>query len=530
MGCLPHVRIKSHMLKEMCMQLVSHVSPFLAGTVHSEPPDTGTNLEPPVFSLKYFPMYQANAAYIRGSTPLSSFIRNILLVVVYLFLVILLFDTIRIACLLKDEFSYPSPCIHSGLIYMVTLAMRLSTRFLFPLLLCATFHFVIKKRAHMDYVDPVMEELEKPENEAFLSKVVHTFIDSDSGETNSRKILEQLFQNYRTDLSVMCISSILEGMCLSLIMIGLGAHHYSKDIFSGSNGLKLLTIFDTIACLVLNSFCGMMLAFFFFELKLMYPFQSILKSWNVTSCDENSKARPTQGLQDKAKMALDHLTSSWCMIDIFMSIGAGLISILLIASAASGLPLSCGVRVSPNQLETDAQIQWLWFVIFTLFSHVLATSVFAIPLMRPVGITLEILGVVFIFCTYEERVAYSQYLQILYAILPACYCFWYHSFRIVNELKFIYYSTGPKTTHIRNLATSSSLLFLLSISIAVSIYTDYTSLAPVNSHTCTTGWEFEGGGFPVTYMRYKEGGRDLQYCMCSGPSAKSVCTCFSRLS
>lgn len=480
----------------------------------------------PAFSLRSILIYKACAAYIRGSTPLSSFIRNILLVVVYLFLIILLFDTIRIACLLKDEHSYPSSCIHNGLIYMVTLTMRLSTRFIFPLLLCATFHFVIKKRAaHMDDVDPVMVELEKPENQAFLHRVVDTFIDSDSVQTNSRGILDQLFQSYKTDLSVMCISSILEGMSLTLIMTGLGAHHYSKDIFLGSNGLKVLAIFDTIACLVLNSFCGMMLAFFFFELKLMYLLQSILKASNESSCDENPNAKPTQGLQEKAKKALDHLSSSWCIIDIFMNIGAGLVSILLIASAASGLPLSCGVRVSPDQLDSDAQIQWLWFVIITLFSHLLATSVFAIPLMRPVGVTLEILGIVFVFFTYEERAAFSQYLQILYAIFPACYCFWYHSFRIVNELKFIYYSTGPITVHIQHLATSLSLLSLLSIGVAVSIFTEYTGLAPVNSHM--PWWEFRGGGFPVTYTCNEEGGNGLQYCMCSGLSAKSVCTCFS---
>ena len=524
----------SHLWKEMYMYMCDTVasskcqSIFLAGPLPG-PIDTEPDPQPPVFSLQYIPLYQANAAYISGLTALSSFIRNILLVVVYLFLVILLFDTIRIACLLKDERSYPSSCIHNGLIYMVTLTLRLSTRFLFPFLLCATFHFVIKKRAaHMYDVDPVMEELEKPENQQFLRKVVHTFIDFDSVETSSRGILQRLFQSYSTDLSVMCISSILEGMSLSLILTGLGAHHYSKDIFAGSNGLKLLAVFDTIACLVLNSFCGMMLAFFFFELKLIYLFQSILKSSNGNSCDENPTARPTKELQRKAKIALDHLSSSWCIIDIFMNIGAGLVAILLITSAASGLPLSCGVRVNPDQLESDAQIQWLWFVIFTLFSRLLANSVFAIPLMRPVGVTLEILGVAFVFCTYENRAAYSQYLQILYAISPACYCFWYHSFRIVNELKFIYYSTGPKTLHIRHLATSSSLLCLLSLSVAVSIYTEYTSLAPVNSHKVQ--WEFDGGGFPVTFMRYKEGGNELEYCMCSGPSAKSVCTCFSPTS
>ena len=509
----------------MCLYAdsVLHACVFPTAADVSPKPIVVEPRQPPVFSLKYIPLYQASAAYIRGSTPLSSFIRNILLVMVYLFLIIMLFDTIRIACLLKDEISYPSSCIHSGLIYIVTLTMRLLTRFLFPLLLCATFHFVIKKRAHMDDVDPVMEELEKPSNQKFLTEVVYTFIDSDTVGTSSRAILRQLFQNYATDLNVMCVSSILEGITLSLVMTGLGAHHYSKDIYSGSNGLKILTIFDTIACLVLNSFCGMMLAFFFFELKLMYLFQSILKSQNGIFTDE--QARSIKGLQEKAKTAFDHLSSSWCMIDIFMNLGAGLVSILLIASAASGLPLSCGVRVNPDQLEADAQIQWFWFVIITVFTHLLATSVFIIPLMRPVGITLEILGVLFVFCTYEERAAYSQYLQILYAIFPACYCFWYHSLRIVNELKFIYYSSGQKTLHIRNLFTSSSLLLLLSVCVAVSIYTDYTSLAPLDSHA--TGWE--GGGFPVTYMRYREGGRGLQYCMCSGLSENSVCTCFSHL-
>lgn len=521
----------SHLWKEMYMYMCDTVasskcqSIFLAGPLPG-PIDPEPEPQPPVFSLQYIPLYQANAAYISGLTALSSFIRNILLVVVYLFLVILLFDTIRIACLLKDERSYPSSCIHNGLIYMVTLTLRLSTRFLFPFLLCATFHFVIKKRAaHMYDVDPVMEELEKPENQQFLRKVVDTFIDFDSVETSSRGILQRLFQSYSTDLSVMCISSILEGMSLSLILTGLGAHHYSKDIFAGSNGLKLLAVFDTIACLVLNSFCGMMLAFFFFELKLIYLFQSILKSWNGNSCDENPTARPTKELQRKAKIALDHLSSSWCIIDIFMNIGAGLVSILLITSAASGLPLSCGVRVNPDQLESDAQIQWLWFVIITLFSHLLVTSVFFIPLVRPVGITLQILGVLLIFCTYEERAAYAQYLQVLYVIFPACYCFWYHFAIVAYEFLFTYRCKDHKHIHVKKMVYSISLILLLVAAVLASVYTEYTSLAVSKEHDDTLPCHIFRFSGALACPRADKGSFQKS-CTCS---EGQVCACLSYI-
>ena len=239
-----------------------------------------------------------------------------------------------------------------------------------------------------------------------------------------------------------------------------------------------------------------MLSFCSFEMKLKYTITAMLEAENLVTADfdldpDQSNVKLTESLKGEAEKTVNRLALNWCAVDIFMHLGTGLFSILLITSATSGLPLSCGVRVNQDQLESDAQIQWLWIVVFTLFAHLLATSVFFIPLVRPVGITLEILGVLVIFFTYEERVAYSQYLQVLYAIFPACYCFWYHFAIATYEFLFTYRCKNHKHLHVKKMVYSISLILLLVVAVLASVYTEYMSLAPnCKEHEMTVSGHF----------------------------------------
>ena len=441
-------------------------------------------------NLSHFLEYSLIAGWFKENQRLPNLIRNSVLVTLYTFLVIQLFATAKIAYLLHNGQSYPSTCNHSGLIFLVTLSLRYFTRFVFPLLLTLQFHYVLRRlNLAVNRGWKFLQEIQKDDNFNVLQKVALILINIQIDTTQpvnvrKKKILQRAREDFSDDLHAMCLSSILEGFLLTLALVGLGAVHYEEEIFPNIAGLSVLGFFDIISCLVLKMFCSLMLAFCFLELKLKYTITAMLEAENLVTEDSDMDAAQTtvtltDSLKIEAEKTVTRLALNWSAVDIFMHLGTGVFSILLITSATSGQPLSCGVRVRPYQLETDAQIEWLWFVIVTVFSHLLATSIFIIPLMRCVGVTLEILGVLFIYCMYQEQAAYSQYLQILYAIFPACYCFWYHFAIVAYEFLFTYRCKTQKHLHFKKMVYSISLILLLVVAILVAVYTEYTNLSHV---------------------------------------------------
>ena len=465
--------------------------------------------------------------YIAGWWP--NLIRNSVLVTLYIFLVIQLFATAKIAYLLHDRPSYPATCNHSGLIFVVTVMLRCITRFVFPLLLTLQFHYVLcRLNLAVDRGRKFLQEIQKDENFNVLQKVALILINIQIDTTHpvtkqKKKILKRVREDFSDDLHAMCLSSILEGFLLTFALIGLGAVHYEEEIYPNKTGLFMLKCFDVISCLVLNIFCSLMLAFCFLELKLKYTITAVLEAENLVTADSVVDVTLRSSLKIEAEKIVNRLALNWCAADIFMHLGTGVFSILLITSATSGQPLSCGVRVRPYQLETDAQIEWLWFVIVTVFSHLLATSIFIIPLMRPVGITLEILGVLFIYCMYQEQAAYSQYLQILYAIFPACYCFWYHFAIIAYEFLFTYRCKNRKDVHFKKMVYSISLLLLLALAILAAVYTEYTNLAVDRDvdHAEALSGNFKKDSLAYTFLTDR--GSFQEKCTCEG----QVCACLS---
>ena len=435
--------------------------------------------QPLVLNPTHFLLYRN--LYIAGWWP--NLIRNSVLVTLYIFLVIQLFATAKIAYLLHDRPSYPATCNHSGLIFVVTVVLRCITRFVFPLLLTLQFHYVLcRLNLAVDRGWKFLQEIQKDENFNVLQKVALILINIQIDTTHpvnkqKKKILQRVREDFSGDLHAMCLSSILEGFLLTFALIGLGAVHYEEETYPNKTGLFMLKCLDIISCLVLNIFCSLMLAFCFYELKLKYTITAVLEAENLVTADSVVNVTLRGSLKIEAEKIVNRLVLNWCAADIFMHLGTGVFSILLIISAVTGLPLSCGVWVHPDQLETDTQIQWLYFVMVTVLSHLLATSIFIIPLMRPVGITLEILGVLFIYYMYQEQAAYSQYLQILYAIFPACYCFWYHFAIVAYEFLFTYRCKTQKHLHFKKMVYSISLILLLVVALLVAVYTEYTNLA-----------------------------------------------------
>ena len=466
-----------------------------------EPPEEANYEETLKLNPMHFLEYRLLAGWFKEDQQLPNLIRNSVLVTLYILLVIQLFATAKVAHLLHNRSSYPSTCKHSGLIFIVTVSLRYSIRFVFPLLLTLGFHYVLKRlNVVVRRGQKFLEELQLDKNFNVLRKIALILFNIHVDETKpmaeqKKKILQRAREDFADDLHAMCLSSLFEGVLLTLAVIGLGAVHYPAVVYPNMVGLSLLGLFDIISCLVLSGFCSLMLAFCFLEMKLKYTITAMLEAESLVTGDFGSDATQqtvtlTESLKGEGEKTLNRLTLIWCAVDIFMHLGTGLFSILLIISATSGLPLSCGVKVSPDQLESDAQIQWLWFVIITLFSHLLVTSVFFMPLVRPVGITLQILGVLLIFCTYEERAAYAQYLQVLYVIFPACYCFWYHFAIVAYEFLFTYRCKDHKHIHVKKMVYSISLILLLVAAVLASVYTEYTSLAVSKEHDDTLSCHF----------------------------------------
>ena len=505
------------------------------------PPGTPEPTEQPEQQLElkptHFLEYRLLAGWFEENQQLPKLICNSVLITLYIFLVIQLFATAKVAHLLHGRPSYPSTCNHSGLIFMVTVSLRYMTRFVFPLVLTLQFHYVLGRlNLAADKGRRFLEELQKDKNFTVLQKIALILfnIQVDTSQpmaVHKKKILQRAREDFADDLHAMCLSSLFEGFLLTLAVIGLGAVHYPSVIYPNKIGLSLLGYFDVISCLVLTIFCTLMLAFCFLELKLKYTITAMLEAENLVTADFDIDAtqptvKLTDSLKGEAEKIVNCLALNWCAVDIFMHLGTGLYSILLITSATSGLALSCGVEVKSYQLESDAQIQWLWFVIIALFAHLLATSVFVIPLVRPVGITLEILGVLIIFCMYEERAAYSQYLQILYAIFPACYCFWYHFAIIVYEFLFTYRCKNHKHAHVKKMVYSIGLILLLVVAVLASVYTEYTSLAPDCKEREGT---MSGSFFMSSLARSCPSGKGSFQEMCTC-SKGQVCACLSYFS
>ena len=495
--------------------------------------------EPAILSLTRFLEYRL-LGYISKHPRATKLGRNIVLMMIYAFFIIQLVETALVSRLLENKVSFPSKCYHSGLAFVLTVTLRSLTRCLFPLVLSMNFHHVISKRfmkgqffddqSHKTFI----WEIEQEENFDVVRKVIYLFGDellamAVKSKKDIKVLLTHLRKEFEADMHMMCITSILEGVILTLGIMSLGALEYSvADIPNKMtmNGTNILKLFDVASCLFLNIFGGLMLSIFFFEFKIKFLISSIINAESL-SCKHkeiDTKAKLNDDLKKKSIFMVDAISSNWCFVEILLYLGCAFYSVLLVIASASGLPLSCGIVMEKADFYEELQVHWLWTVILITFFHLLATSIFAIPLVRPVGIILEVAGILFLYVTFEgSATSFTRYMQILYAIFPLCYIFWYQVVTIVHEFAFAYCAKGFIYAHVRRLAFCITLLMAMIVAVGFSIYNEYLLLGMQGSDS------FDRNTPQKTFNRICDTGAGIfsEYCVCNS-DRDPFCSCLSK--
>ena len=186
-----------------------------------EPPE-GANYEE---TLKLNPMHILEYRLLTGRFKEHQqfpIIRNLVLVTLYILLIIQLFATAKVAHLLHNRSSYPSTCKHSGLIFIVTMSLRYSILFVFPLLLTLQFHYVLERlNPVVDRGQKFLEELQLDRNFNVQRKIALILFNIHVDETKpvaeqKKKILQRAREDFAVDLHAMCLSSLCEGVLLTL--------------------------------------------------------------------------------------------------------------------------------------------------------------------------------------------------------------------------------------------------------------------------------------------------------------------------
>ena len=502
-------------------------------------PDPPVPPEPAILSLTRFFEYRL-LGYVSKHPRATKLGRNIVLMMIYAFIIIQLVETALVSRLLENKVSFPSKCYHSGLAFVLTVTLRSLTRCLFPLVLSMNFHHVISKRfmkgqffddqSHKTFI----WKIEQEENFDVVRKVIYLFGDellamAVKSKKDIKVLLTHLRKEFEADMHVMCITSILEGVILTLGIMSLGALEYSvADIPNKMtmNGTNILKLFDVASCLFLNIFGGLMLSIFFFEFKIKFLISSIINAESL-SCKHkeiDTKAKLNDDLKKKSMFMVDAISSNWCFVEILLYLGCAFYSVLLVIASASGLPLSCGIVMEKADFYEELQVHWLWTVILITFFHLLATSIFAIPLVRPVGIILEVAGILFLYVTFEgSATSFTRYMQILYAIFPLCYIFWYQVVTIVHEFAFAYCTKGFIYVHVRRLAFCITLLMAMVVAVGFSIYNEYLLLGMQGSDS------FDRNTPQKTFNRICDTGAGIfsEYCICNS-DRDPFCSCLSK--
>ena len=457
---------------------------------------------------------------------------KVMLVILVIFWILEILGTATTARLLEHVHSSPFECHHKGLIFCLTTGLRALTRCLFPLALTIAFYYVLKERAKGPAIDKLMKELEKKEHCKLLRRVVYIFVDSHLAvQRDNMKVLREMRENLSDDLHAMCITALFSGILLTLPLMELGATNFPHNTYHIS-GIRFLQIFDTLSHLIRNSFCGLMFAFFFFEIKLKFLISGISKADHLLTgdreLDSKEESTLTPNLKEEAEKTVHSLSLDWCIVEIFLQFASGVYTLLLLMSVASGKPFSCGIYVEPDKFPAETAVHWFWFVILLLFFHIISTSVFIIPLVRPVGVVLEILGVLFLFYSFEETATFTHYLQILYALIPMTYCFWFHLVTIAHEFMFVFYSTERQHPHFKRLAYSTFLLVAMVVTVGASIWNEYNNLSTPGGET-KQWWTMSQYG-KVLHERscHSNGYNFKDFCVCESETNFSPCACLSH--
>ena len=279
------------------------------------------------------------------------------------------------------------------------------------------------------------------------------------------------------ELSMMCVTSILQAAIITLILVQVGTTSFVLDAFSISLGgvLERLTVrLDVLSYLALILTTGIVYSFFTHETTVNHLIAGAIALGDHA---DRFGVEPSKELTVSAKNTVKNYDKSWRYAEVFILLSVHIYTLILVLFVVAGLPLSCIITAR----MCAEQIHCIAFVTVFTAGHFLSTFVrpsayYCVVVVRGVGLLLQALLLMALYIVQPPFLGY--FLQILFAIIPAGYFFWYF------WLKFLYeksvHSAKPKgwrQQHQRNMTIYICLMAQLAVAIAVSIYNEYSILS-----------------------------------------------------
>lgn len=415
---------------------------------------------------------------------------------------------------------------NSTLAFILVFLLRLFTRCCLPLVLLIVTINVAKKRANETVHVPqgdFRRKIEEEKNESVLREVVHNFWSEGLARTmhTGNEILHSIQCHFDKALTTMHVVSLLEAVLLTVALWKLEAASYIPSLYQQMEypGASVLRLLDILTFFVLNFSSGVMFSFFFHEIKAKHLFAAVVK------VNDYGKVKLPKDLKRAAKATIDCIVSSWTILELFLYIGVQFYTIVLLTSAAAQIPLSYGI------LGDMCSISWLIFVVTFTVLHILSTSPYQAPVIRGIGIVLEMCGLCWLFCFDIPK--FGGYLQIMYVTLPGAYLFWYLVAMSYHE--YIVLGQKPQDSrmkHYRRCGRNVAFLLQWISVLIISIACEYLLL----QSKATGSQPLVGNEVPLHVENAESLSRTLQTgshfvqetCVCYGNSTSSPCFCLSH--
>ena len=426
--------------------------------------------------LSHFWPYQC-LHYVQDSLPfLGTLIRVFLLFIVILQL---LFSMLILAFSVYLSANRHS-CVGSQKWFFMfqTVFLYFFTRGLLPLITVWIFSSAVLSKLgtwSSSLSSDFLKLISKQDNEPVLQVVVHTFWDVGLAKKTYPKILQKLTHHLAKEFGVMCVTSTLKAAIITLILIQVGVTRFALDAYTiplGGVVEVLIEGLDALSYFALILTIGIISSFFNHEATMN---RIVAGAVALEDHADTLNVEPSKELIVSAKNTVNNFNYSWSAAEFFIFLSVQLYTFILLLFAGAGLPLSCGITAHvPGE-----QIHLYWFVFVIVFStgHFLSTCVWpsshGASEYRITGILLE--GVLLVILYVVQPPLFGSFLQILFAVMPASYLFWYLWIKVHYEYSL--QSAKPKgwsRQHRRNMGIYICLMAQLVLAIILSIFSEYT--------------------------------------------------------
>ena len=368
-----------------------------------------------------------------------------------------------------------------------TVFLYFFTRGLLPLITVWAFSSaVISKLGTQSsaFTSDFLKQCNSRRNETVFRAVVRIFWDMRLAETTN-SIEKTLTRQLEEKLGAMCITSLLEAITITFILVQVGSTRFALDAYSISFGGVLdglIVCVDAFSYFSLMLMTGIISSFFYHEATM-----NRLVAGTVALEDhavDSFGVKPSKKLMKSAKNAMNSFNNRWSTAEIVLFISVQLYTLILVLFAAAGLPLSCGITA--HMYAKQMHPYWFTFVIVFSVAHFLSTcvwpSAFDASEICYAGILLEVFILIALYIVQPPL--FGTFLQILFAIIPAAYLFWYLWLKVRYENSVR--SAKPKgwrRQHQINMGIYICLMTQLVVAIVVSIYSE-SSILSSSSSSC----------------------------------------------